>query len=182
MRRVELISHILQELRYLNVSPYSDQWEQVSNQIDIVVRELMMTGEFNNLIIRITNPERETNQGVLENFIKYKYVYRMPANFGSLETRVDDWFLGYYKNSYYLCANDCSVHSFEYQMKPDFEDFSWCDVLMLNIIIKEVASRMEAMFSGSYAQYAMKKNNELIQKAKRVKTNRINVKIGKRKW
>lgn len=179
MKRTELIATVLQELRYLNVSPYSDQWEQVSNQIDIVVRELLMTGDFNNLTVKLIHPEQETDPVVLANFVKYDFVYRLPADFGSLETRRDEFFVGCYNSAYYLCVNHHPVFCLEYQMKPDFEDFAWCDPLMLNIIVKETATRMEAILNGSYANYMMQKNNELIQKARRIKTNRINFRVGR---
>ena len=174
MRREVVISEVLENLDYQNVSPTSQLWQRASRNLDIVLRGFTESGSFRNLQRRRVKLNLVNDEEVLNFFARYSRVYKIPSDFGSMDTIEEGLYTGFFENGLYLCIEkSCRFDgTLDYTIKPDYEDFTWCDADILKIIVLETAIRMKALDEGKGLDYSMSKAVKALSNAKKFNTKR----------
>lgn len=169
-----MISEVLENLDYQNVSPTSQLWQRASRSLDIVLRGFTESGSFRNLQRRKVKLNLVHDTRVLSFFVRCNRVYQIPSDFGSMGTIEEGLYTGFFENGQYLCVEkSCKFDgTLDYSIKPDYDDFAWCDADILKIVVLETAVRMKAIDEGKGLDYRMNQAVKALASAKKFNTKR----------
>lgn len=174
MRAELVISSIIRNLDYRSVEEGSEVWKRVEQNLDAVLEQFRNAGYFRNLQRKSVVLEKVLDIPLLDSFAPHKEVYRLPSNFGSLDSKLDGLYVKHVGNWYYL-INDCACGFYgyvDYTIHINHDDFSWCDPTILNSIIAEVVFRIKAIDSGQGLGYFSQVAAKNLSYARQVKTKR----------
>lgn len=174
MRAELVISSIIRNLDYRSVEEGSEVWKRVEQNLDAVLEQFRNAGYFRNLQRKSVALEKVLDSPLLDSFAPHTEVYRLPVNFGSLDSKLDGLYVKHVGNWYYL-INDgaCGFSGYiDYTIHINHDDFSWCDPTILNSIIAEVVFRIKAIDSGQGLGYFSQVAAKNLAYARQVKTKR----------
>lgn len=176
MQRSIVISSILRDLEYRSVEENSETWKRVEQILDSVLDMYRNAGYFRNLQRRNVTLEQITDLVQLAPFAPFKTVFKLPSDFGSLDTHFDGLIIQKEGNGFYLMKDDLVCSNFygkiDYSIKPDHSDFSWCEPVMLNAIISECVFKIKAIDSGQGLNYFSQASAKNLAYARKIRTKR----------
>ena len=142
--------------------------------LETVLENFRNAGYFRNLHRYDVKLVRVIDDAILSYFPLYNNVYYLPADFGSLETISDNFVVEFYNNFYWLCVrNNCCFNGFiDYSVKPDYNEFSWCDPSILHSIVTATATKIKAFDTGKDFEYMSQESARNLGYARKIRTKR----------
>ena len=163
-----LIADILRLCGYYGAKYGDDSWNMISYKLDSVLQKMASLGSFKNLYRHNVKVYELTDDVALSEFHYFDKVFVLPADFYRLESLNPNLKIlkSEINNIYYLCyIFEDKWHPFDetisYSIKPDFEDFSWCDDVKLEEIKVEVAQFVLASREGQEFAYHINSRQEI---------------------
>ena len=176
MQRSIVISSILRDLEYRSVEENSETWKRVEQILDSVLDMYRNAGYFRNLQRKNVVLEQITDTIQLAPFAPFKIVFKLPSDFGSLDTKIDGLIIEKVGNGYFLMVDQNICMNFfgkiDYSIKPDHSDFAWCEPVMLNAIISECVFKIKAIDTGQGLNYFSQASAKNLAYARKVRTKR----------